>query len=278
MNNNLTPSQRRQGGHLDNEILPNVCGSFVGVGRAIGKLEWLASTGIRHFTIIDPGTVQVENVGQSGYTVEDIGLPKVVAAERHIRLFNRHAEITAIQAKHSEVPNLRDLMAGSDFVCDGADDLAVAADLAVHACAVGTDVVHIRTTEFSDQFIIAGTLKRSSVPGCVRCRLKSAFDALEAGFVPEPFYPSFRLVPERLNLYAAWVILGLIHADNDRSLPLRIREIGQHFLKHPAWVGLNGVHSSGEIFPIKRYREPLPSGWTCPVCGTKAEDLGLGDA
>lgn len=278
MSDNLTPSQLRQTGHLDNAVLPNTRGLFIGAGRAIGKLEWLASTGIRHFTIIDPGTVEAENIGQSGYSIEDIGLPKVAAAERHIRLFNCNVEVTAIQAKHSEVPNLRNVMANSDFVCDGADNLAVAADLAAHACAVGADVVHIRTTESSEQFIIAGTLKRSGVPGCVRCRLKNAFDALAAGFEPEPFYPSFRLVPERLNLYAAWVILGLIHARNGQSVPLGIGEIGQHFLKHPAWVGLNSVHSSGEIFPVKQYRELRPSGWMCPVCGTRAEDLDLDGA
>ncbi|WP_333630756.1 ThiF family adenylyltransferase [Agrobacterium cavarae] len=275
MNDNLTLSQRRQVGHLDNAVVPNAHGLFIGAGRAIGKLEWLASTGIRHFTIIDPGTVEAENIGQSGYTIEDLGRSKVEAAERHIRLFCPGAEISAIAAKHSDVPNLRDLMRKADFVCDGADDLAVAANLAAHACAVGADVVHIRTTELSDQFIIAGTLKRSGAPGCVRCRLKSAFDALEIGFEPAPFYPSFRLVPERLNLYAAWIMLGLIHARNDQSISLGIEEIGRHFLKHPAWVGLNSVHSSGEIFPIKQYREPRSSGWTCPVCGTRAEDLDL---
>jgi len=263
----------RQRGHLDTDLLASVHLVRIGLGRDVGQLEMLASTGIGRFTLIDPGFVEPENVGQSGYTWADVGKRKVDAAHDHIAAFNPAAVVTTIKAKHHEVSDLDHLFADADLVTDGVDDLAVAADLAKIACAAAADVLHIRTTGNSRQFVITGTLRRFGVPGCARCRLKGAFDAIERGYTPPDHFPSFRLVPERLNVHAAWVTLGLLHHRQDSSLP--IADVGARFLAHPAWVGLNGIDpASGEIFPIHPYREPIASDWTCPVCGTEADALG----
>ena len=264
----------RQRGHIDTDLLAGVHLVRIGLGRDIGQLEMLASAGVRRFTLIEPATIAAVNVGQSGYTWAEVDKYKVDAACDHIRAFNPAAVITKIKAKHDEVSDLEQLFADADLVTDGVDDLAVAGDLAKIACTAEADVLHIRTTGNSQQFVITGTLRRSGVPGCVRCRLKSAFDAIERGYTAPDHFPSFRLVPERLNVHAAWVTLGLLHHRHGSSLP--IAAIGARFLAHPAWVGLNGIDpTSGEIFPIHPYREPIASNWTCPVCGATADSIGL---
>lgn len=268
-----TPIVDRQRGHLDTDLLAGVHLVRIGLGRDVGQLEMLASTAIRRFTLIDPGTVEPENVGQSGYTWADVGKHKVDAACDHIQAFNPAAVVTKIRAKHHEVSDLARLFADADLVTDGVDDLAVAADLAKIACTAEADVLHIRTTGDSRQFVVVGTLRRLGVPGCVRCRLKGAFDTIERGYAAPGHFPSFRLVPERLNVHAAWVTLGLLH--HRQGSPLPVADVGARFLAHPAWVGLNGIDpASGEIFPVHPYREPITSDWTCPVCGTKAETIG----
>lgn len=268
-----TPLHTRQRGHLDTDLLAGIHLVRAGLGRDVGQLEMLASTGIGQFTLIDPGVVEPENVGQSGYTWADVGKRKVDAARDHILAFNSAAAVTTIAARHYEVPDLNKLFTGADLVTDGVDDLAVAADVAKIACTAAADVLHIRTTGNSQQFVITGTLRRRGVPGCVRCRLKGAFDTIERGYTPPDHFPSFRLVPERLNVHAAWVTLGLLHHRQGSSLA--VADIGARFLAHPAWVGLNGIDpASGEIFPIHPYREPIASDWTCPVCGTSADALG----
>lgn len=265
---------RRDQTSLDVDRLTRCSLLRFGVGRDIGQVTFLASMGVAKFTLVDHGYVETENIGQSGYTWNDVGKPKIVAAADHIRAFNPHAIVVTHQARHSEIPDLNKLLEEADLTVDGIDDLAPALELAAAAHKVGADVLHIRTSGNSRQFIIAGTMARSGTCGCVRCRLKGAFDAIEHGYDAPDHFPSFRLVPERLNVHAAWVTLGLLHHRWGSSLP--ISDIGRRFLAHPAWVGLNGIDpASGEMFPIRPYREPVPSGWTCPICGTDAEKLGL---
>jgi molybdopterin/thiamine biosynthesis adenylyltransferase len=256
----------RQIGHIENDAMPKVHAVRIGAGRDHSGSMLLAAMGVKKITIIDPGYVEPENINQSGFTPADLGQPKAVALANCIMRACPDAKVTAIVARHDEVPNLADLMASADLTSDGADSLHVSKDLARLAWETNSNVLHVRSTGDSKRFIIVGTLARYKTPGCIRCRMKSAFDTLEQGYSAPPFFRSYRLVPERLNIYATWVTMGLLHTDVGSKLP--IAAIGERFRQHPAWIGLNDIDPmSGEIFPIKEYRETVPSDWTCPVCG-----------
>jgi molybdopterin/thiamine biosynthesis adenylyltransferase len=258
----------RQQGQLCTGLLANSAIAFFGVGRSVTKIEFLASAGVGKFMLVDAGIVEPENIGQSAFVCDEVGQPKVSAASVRIGRINLGAEVVCFERRDSDISNLADLLKNIDLIIDGTDSLTAAMRISRIALDVGTDALHIRTEGNNRQYAIVGTLPREARGrGCLRCLLKGACDAHEEGYEPPPYFSSHRVVPETLNVKAAWVALGLLHHRAASNLP--IASIGECFARLPCWIGLNGVDpSSGQIFPIRAYREPLPSNWQCPVCGT----------
>jgi ThiF family len=258
----------RQQGQLCTRLLANSAVAFFGVGRSVTKIELLASTGIRRFVLVDAGIVEPENVGQSAFATDEIGQPKVHAASARIKRINAGADVQYLERRDDEIDKLAEMLGAVDLIVDGTDSLTAAMRISRIALDIGSDALHIRTEGNNRQYVIVGTLPREARGrGCLRCLLKSACDAHEAGYRPPPYFNSHRVVPETLNVKAAWVALGLLH--HRAASDLTVASIGEYFARLPCWIGLNGVDpASGQIFPIRAYREPLPSNWQCPVCGT----------
>lgn len=259
----------RQRGQLCTRLLSGTTIAFLGTGRSLSKIEYLASSGIGHFVLVDGGTVERENIGQSGFACDDIGRLKGDVAADRVRRINPEVEVETFACRDNELEDLNAVLRNADLIIDGTDSLSAAMRLSRAAFQLGIDALHIRTEGDNRQYVIAGTLRNAPGLGCVRCFLKSACDRHEAGHQSPPFFNSHRIVPETLNVKGAWVALGLLHYRAGSTLS--IASIGEHFAQLPCWIGLNGIHgASGDIFPIRAYREPLPSGWRCPVCGTSA--------
>jgi hypothetical protein len=259
----------RQRGQLCTRLLSGTTIVFLGTGRSLSKIEFLASSGIGHFILVDSGIVERENIGQSGFACDDIGQQKGNVAANRVRRINPDARVETFACRDNELEDLNVVLGSADLIIDGTDSLSAAIRLSRAAFQLGVDALHIRTEGDNRQYVIAGTLRNAARLGCVRCLLKSACDRHEVGYQSPPFFHSHRIVPETLNVKAAWVALGLLHYRVGSTLS--IASIGEHFARLPCWIGLNGIHDgSGEIFPIRAYREPLPSGWRCPVCGTSA--------
>ena len=257
----------RQRGQLCTRLLSKTTVAFIGTGRSLSKIEFLASSGIGRFILVDGGSVEHENIGQSAFVSDDIGEPKGDVAARRVLRINSRARVETFGCRDDELEDVNAVLGTADLVIDGTDSLSAAIRLSRATFQLGIDALHIRTEGNNRQYFIAGTLRNPPGLGCLRCLLKTACDRHEAGHQSPPFFYSHRIVPETLNVKAAWVALGLLHYRAGSTLA--ISSIGEHFTRLPCWVGLNGIHSaSGEIFPIRAYREPLPDGWLCPVCGT----------
>jgi hypothetical protein len=258
----------RQEGQLCTPLLSETTVAFLGTGRSLSKIEFLASSGVGHFVLVDGGSIERENIGQSGFVRDDIGQLKAHVAAKRVRRINPRARVEMFACRDNEIKDLNTVLANADLIIDGTDSLSAAIRLSRSAVQLGVDALHIRTEGDNRQYVIAGTLRNAAGLGCIRCFLKSACDRHEAGHQSPAFFYSHRIVAETLNVKAAWVALGLLHYRAGSTLS--IASVGEHFAQLPCWIGLNGVDAtSGEIFPIRAYREPLPCGWRCPVCGNE---------
>lgn len=259
----------RQSGQLDSQMLSAAVITVIGSSRSRLLAEFLAASGVRRFHLVDPGVYEPENVSQCGIACHEVGKRKVDCVARSIRKINPAARVKTHFKRHNELPDLGRLFQNSSLVIDGTDSLAVARELSQTGLRTCVDTLHLKTGGDNQQFMLTGTIAREGGGWCIRCIHKSACDAIDAGHQPAPFYHSHRVVPEGLNVKAAWVALGLLHLNIGSDLP--IAEVGRHFNQFPAWIGFNGIAPGGEIFPIRAWREPLPPGWTCPDCGATAE-------
>jgi len=257
----------RQTGQLDSHLLSSKAVAALGVGRNRTNVEMLAAAGVGRFFIGDHGIYDHENVSQCGISHLEVGKRKIDCVARAIRRINPRAKVETFFGIHSEFADLDALFSRHALVIDGTDSLAVARELSQAALRSATDTVHLKTTGDNRQLMITGTLR--DYRGCVRCIHKTGCEAIANSHKPAQFYNSHRVVPENLNVKAVWIELGLLHHRAGSTLP--IADIGRHFAELPAWIGYNGVTQDGEIFPVRAWREPLPSGWACPDCGTTAE-------
>ena len=97
----------------------------VGVGGlASGFLPLAAAMGARHFTIIDDDLVSPSNLPrQLLYTPSDVGMPKVVAAERQVRGYAPGIDARAVQTRLTP-ENAHGLVEGAQVLVDCSDNFA----------------------------------------------------------------------------------------------------------------------------------------------------------
>ena len=232
-----TARAERQKGFICASILAAARIVQIGVGRGITWTEILAGTGLGELTLIDPQQVAFENVGLSGYRLDEVGLPKVEAAARRVRAINPAIKVTTHKARANEVPGLGSAFAIADLVKIGIDDPVAQFELADLAQTLGTAAIIGGTTGDSRQCFIA--LVRPGGPP-LRDLLPHAWAGLQTPRPRPPFYRSTRIYAERVNLMAADAALGLLHAAGDAASPFT--ELGLRLLEQPLIVGLNGIH------------------------------------
>ena len=98
--------------------------AIIGLG-GLGSVSalYLALAGVGTLTLVDQDTVEVNNLHrQVLYSMADLRYPKVEAAERRIGQINPEVKINAI-AENVRAENLESLLADSDCVVDGLDNM-----------------------------------------------------------------------------------------------------------------------------------------------------------
>lgn len=106
------------------ERLKNARVMVLGVGGlGCAAAQYLASSGIGEFTLIDFDTVSLSNLArQILFTDEDIGQPKVLVAKKQLQKINPNAQITTFENILNE-NELAKLIQQHDVIVDCSDNL-----------------------------------------------------------------------------------------------------------------------------------------------------------
>lgn len=150
--------------------------AVIGLG-GIGSpaLQYLAASGIGHFTLVDDDVVDVSNLQrQTIFTTRDIGHGKATSARRWLANFDETLEIS-ISDSRIVAGNAGELVAGADLVLDGTDNFATRLAVSDGCVAERTPLLSAAVGRFQGQVgAFAGHLAEQP---CYRCLVGEAFDA-----------------------------------------------------------------------------------------------------
>jgi molybdopterin-synthase adenylyltransferase len=128
---------------------------LVGAG-GIGApaIQYLAAAGVGRLTLIDDDHVSLSNLQrQVIFATDDIGQPKVEAAEVVVALLNPEVRITGRPLRLT-VDNAADLLAGADVVVDGSDNFATRLAVADAARALHIPLISAAVGQFDGQLAV----------------------------------------------------------------------------------------------------------------------------
>ena len=128
---------------------------LVGAG-GIGApaIQYLAAAGVGRLTLIDDDDVALSNLQrQVLFATDDIGQPKVEAAEVAIALLNPEVRVTGRQVRLT-ADNVAELLAGADVVVDGSDNFATRLAVADTARALRIPLVSAAVGQFDGQLAV----------------------------------------------------------------------------------------------------------------------------
>lgn len=155
---------------------------IIGVGAGSDMALKLARLGPAKITLIDPDTVEIENLCRTAYTTEDIGKPKVEALARHIHLANPFVECEVVAGSAGECLAYLDNLEWyhrPDLTIAGTDQFKTQAAINRWSIDRSGKQRHVPTIfigAFEDGL---GGMILWSLPGeapCLRCSLKSQYD------------------------------------------------------------------------------------------------------
>lgn len=129
--------------------------ALVGAG-GIGApaIQYLAAAGVGHLTVIDDDHVSLSNLQrQVLFATDDIGQPKVEAAEVAVALLNPDVRVTGRQLRLT-ADNAGELLAGVDVVVDGSDNFATRLAVADAARALHIPLVSAAVGQFDGQLAV----------------------------------------------------------------------------------------------------------------------------
>jgi adenylyltransferase/sulfurtransferase len=128
---------------------------LVGAG-GIGApaIQYLAAAGVGRLTLIDDDSVSLSNLQrQVLFATDDIGQPKVEAAEVAVALLNPDVRISGRQLRLT-ADNASELLAGADVVVDGSDNFATRLAVADAARALHIPLVSAAVGQFDGQLAV----------------------------------------------------------------------------------------------------------------------------
>ena len=128
---------------------------LVGAG-GIGApaIQYLAAAGVGRLTLIDNDDVALSNLQrQVLFATDDIGQPKVEAAEVAVALLNPEVRVTGRQVRLT-ADNAAELLAGADVVVDGSDNFATRLAVADAARALRIPLVSAAVGQFDGQLAV----------------------------------------------------------------------------------------------------------------------------
>ena len=129
--------------------------ALVGAG-GIGApaIQYLAAAGVGRLTLIDDDDVALSNLQrQVLFATDDIGQPKVEAAEVAVALLNPAVRVTGRQTRLT-ADNAAELLAGADVVVDGSDNFATRLAVADTARALRIPLVSAAVGQFDGQLAV----------------------------------------------------------------------------------------------------------------------------
>ena len=129
--------------------------ALIGAG-GIGApaIQYLAAAGVGRLTVIDDDHVSLSNLQrQVLFATDDIGQPKVEAAEVAVALLNPDVRVTGLQLRLT-ADNAADLLAGADVVVDGSDNFAARLAVADAARALHIPLVSAAVGQFDGQLAV----------------------------------------------------------------------------------------------------------------------------
>lgn len=183
----LTLSPARLERFARNMIVPEIGGAgqvalasrrvvVIGLG-GIGSpaLQYLAASGIGHFTLIDDDAVELSNLQrQTIFTTRDIGHGKATSARRWLANFDDRLAVD-ISDSRITAGNAHELIAGADLVLDGTDNFATRLAVSDACVAERVPLLSAAVGRFQGQVgAFAGHLAGQA---CYRCFVGDAFDA-----------------------------------------------------------------------------------------------------
>lgn len=128
---------------------------LVGAG-GIGApaIQYLAAAGVGRLTLIDDDDVALSNLQrQVLFATDDIGQPKVEAAEVAVALLNPEVRVVPRQLRLT-TDNAADLLAGADVVVDGSDNFATRLAVADAARDLRIPLVSAAVGQFDGQLAV----------------------------------------------------------------------------------------------------------------------------
>ena len=128
---------------------------LVGAG-GIGApaIQYLAAAGVGRLTLIDDDHVSLSNLQrQVLFATDDIGQPKVEAAEVAVALLNPDVRVSGRQLRLT-ADNAADLLAGADVVVDGSDNFPTRLAVADAARALRIPLVSAAVGQFDGQLAV----------------------------------------------------------------------------------------------------------------------------
>ena len=128
---------------------------LVGAG-GIGApaIQYLAAAGVGRLTLIDDDDVALSNLQrQVLFATDDIGQPKVEAAEVAVALLNPEVRVTGRQVRLT-ADNAAELLADADVVVDGSDNFATRLAVADAARASRIPLVSAAVGQFDGQLAV----------------------------------------------------------------------------------------------------------------------------
>ena len=128
---------------------------LVGAG-GIGApaIQYLAAAGVGRLTLIDDDHVSLSNLQrQVLFATDDIGQPKVEAAEVAVALLNPDVRVSGRQLRLT-ADNAADLLAGADVVVDGSDNFPTRLAVADAAGALRIPLVSAAVGQFDGQLAV----------------------------------------------------------------------------------------------------------------------------
>ncbi|WP_231118909.1 HesA/MoeB/ThiF family protein [Oecophyllibacter saccharovorans] len=175
-------------------------------GLGAPLLGQLAGAGIGQLGIVDPDEVSLSNLHrQTLYSMDDIGRPKVAAAEQRLRQINPLVSVSTWQAQAS--PEQLASLLGPDsphswtVVCDGTDNATARVAISDACLRYGVPLVSGSAQGFSGQLIVfhnqAGSpcyrclypeVEEAPVTGCAAAGVMGAVTSVMAGFMALEVY------------------------------------------------------------------------------------------
>jgi molybdopterin-synthase adenylyltransferase len=211
----------------------------VGVGGLGGWAAYaLAATGVGTLVLVDGDEVEPSNLNrQILYGESDVGRPKAPAAARRLTGFNSGIRIEAVQRMLASELDVREVVAGADFVVDAADQPVHEIERWVNAACFRAGVPYISMSQFPP-LVRVGPVYVPGRTGCYACQEAGwregfpLFDELaeHRSARPSPaasFAPASGLVGSLVALDVVHHLTGLCEpATLGASLTIDLRTLG----------------------------------------------------